>query len=192
LPKINNMESYIPISFLNDFIFCPRSIYFHQLYSKYNHQLYKQKVQLKGEAAHTTIDTKKYNTRKNILQGIEVFSEHYNLCGKIDLFDTESGQLTERKREIKTIYDGYVFQVYAQCHALREMGYKVKSIVLHDLIHNKNYSVQLPEENKSMQDKFESLIKEMNTYDMMNSSFEANPQKCNNCIYSNLCDTALC
>ncbi len=186
------MESYIPIAFLNDFIFCPRSIYFHQLYSKYDHQLYKQKVQLKGEAAHATIDTKSYDTRKNILQGMEVFSERYGLCGKIDLFDTKSGRLTERKREIKNIYDGYIFQAYAHCHALREMGYEVRSIVLHDLMHNKNYPVPLPEKNTEMQSKFDSLINEMNTYDMTDQSFKANPEKCKKCIYANLCDKAIC
>ena len=185
------MEPYIPIAFLNDFIFCPRSIYFHQLYSRYNQQVYKQKVQLKGEAAHTTIDTKKYNTRKNILQGIEVFSEQYGLCGKIDIFDIETGKLTERKRAIKRIYDGYIYQVYAHCHALREMGYKVNSIVIHDMVHNKNYPVALPEDDEDMQNKFESLIVQINSFDL-NSEFHANPEKCKNCIYSNLCDKALC
>lgn len=34
------MEPYIPISFLNDFIFCPRSIYFHQLYGRSSESLY--------------------------------------------------------------------------------------------------------------------------------------------------------
>jgi CRISPR-associated protein Cas4 len=68
------MESYITLSFLNDFIFCPRSIYFHQLYSGLNYELYKQKPQIAGEAAHSNIDNKNYSTRKNILQDIEVFS----------------------------------------------------------------------------------------------------------------------
>jgi CRISPR-associated exonuclease Cas4 len=123
------MEAYIPISFLNDFIFCPRSIYFHQLYGNFNQLLYQQKPQVAGKAAHASIDEQTYSTSKNVLQGTEIYCERYKLCGKIDLFDADSGKLSERKREIKTIYDGYVFQVYAQYHALTEMGYKVKSIV---------------------------------------------------------------
>ncbi len=186
------METYIPIAFLNDFIFCPRSIYFHQLYSKYNQQVYKQKPQLKGTAAHNTIDNQKYNSREHIRQGMEVYSEQYNLFGKIDLFNTKTGRLTERKRKIKKIYDGYIFQVYAHCHALREMGYTVKSIVIHDLVHNKNYPVLLPEENETMQHKFEMLIKQINSYNLGSDDFEANPEKCNHCIYSNLCDKSLC
>lgn len=186
------MESYIPISFLNDFIFCPRSIYFHQLYGGYDKQTYQQKPQIAGRAAHTSIDEKSYSTRKNILQGVEIYCEQYRICGKIDLFDIDSGKLTERKRQIKTIYDGYVFQVYAQYYALCEMGYTVNSIILHDIIHNKNYPVALPSQDPEMQQKFEKLIKQINEFDMNAPDFTPNEAKCRKCIYSNLCDYSLC
>ena len=186
------MESYIPISFLNDFIFCPRSIYFHQLYGGYNTQLYQQKPQIAGKAAHASIDEKAYSTRKNILQGIEVYCERYKICGKIDLFDTDSGKLTERKRQIKIIYDGYVFQVYAHYHALTEMGYAVNSIALYDITHNTTYPIPLPSENPEMQQKFENLIEQINKFDMNASGFTQVEAKCSKCIYSNLCDYSLC
>lgn len=186
------METYIPISFLNDFIFCPRSIYFHQLYGSYNTQLYQQKPQIAGKAAHAPIDEKSYSTRKEILQGIEVYSDQYRLCGKIDLFDIKNGKLSERKRQIKTIYDGYVFQVYAHYHALTEMGYMVKQIVMHDLLHNKNYNIPLPNEDPCMQQKFEDLIKQINHFDLNKTDFVPNKTKCSNCIYNNLCDYSLC
>lgn len=186
------MEPYIPISFLNDFIFCPRSIYFHQLYGAYNTSLYQKKPQIAGKAAHSAIDENKYSTRKTILQGIDVYSETYNLCGKIDVFDISTGVLTERKREIKTIYDGYIFQVYAHYHALTEMGYSVKSIVIHDLIHNKNYPIPLPQDNTEMQQKFESLIHQLNSFNLNAKGFTPIKSKCQNCIYSNLCDYSLC
>ncbi|MBM3436240.1 MAG: type V CRISPR-associated protein Cas4, partial [Bacteroidetes bacterium] len=152
------METYIPISFLNDFIFCPRSIYFHQLYGGFGKELYQQKPQIAGRAAHTSIDEKAYSTRKNILQGVEIYSERYKICGKVDLFDIDSGKLSERKREIKVIYDGYIFQLYAQYHALCEMGYKVTSIALYDMSHNKTYPIPLPHDDPEMQQKFENLI----------------------------------
>ncbi len=186
------MEPYITLSFLNDFIFCPRSIYFHQLYGGLDHDLYKQKPQIAGVAAHGAISGKTYSTRKNVLQNMEVYSEKYNICGKIDVFDYESGKLTERKREIKTIYDGYVFQVYAQCHALREMGYTVREIVIHDMVHNKNHSIPLPENAPEMQAKFEKLIFDMNHFDIGNSDHEPNQIKCERCIYSQLCDVSPC
>lgn len=186
------METYIPISFLNDFIFCPRSIYFHQLYGGYKTELYQQRPQIAGKAAHASIDEKAYSTRKNILQGMEVYCERYKICGKIDLFDTDSGRLTERKRQIKNIYDGYIFQVYAQYHALVEMGYAVKSIVLYNMTGNKTYPVPLPDEDLEMQQKFEKLINQMNGFDMNASEFTPLEAKCRNCIYSNLCDYSLC
>jgi len=31
---------------------------------------------------------------------MDIYSSEYNLCGKIDLFDTEKGLLTERKRPL--------------------------------------------------------------------------------------------
>lgn len=186
------METYIPISFLNDFIFCPRSIYFHQLYGGFNTQLYQQKPQIAGKAAHSSIDKKTYSTRKNILQGVEVYCEQYKIYGKVDLFDIDSGKLTERKREIKTIYDGYVFQVYAHYHALAEMGYEVKSIVIYDMMHNKTYPIPLPHENPEMQQNFENLIRQINEFDLHASGFAPVEAKCRNCIYSNLCDYSLC
>lgn len=186
------MEPYIPISFLNDFIFCPRSIYFHQLYQNFHHAFYKQKPQYNGSAAHNSIDEKSYSTEKNVLQSFEIFSEKYNLCGKLDVFYIKQCRLMERKREVKVIYDGYVFQVYAQCHALREMGYEVKEIVIHDLIHNKNYPIPLPEADLVMQNKFEELIDQINSFNLLHSPFQPIKSKCENCIYNQLCDESLC
>jgi len=186
------MENYILISFLNDFIFCPRSIYFHQLYNNYETHLYHKKPQIDGKAAHSSIEKKKYSSRKNVLQGIEVYCEKYRLCGKIDLFDIDSGKLSERKREIKNIYDGYVFQVYAQYYALVEMGYKVNNIVLYDITHNKSYPIPRPFEVPEMLTKFENLINRINSFDLFANNFVPNKTKCVSCIYSNLCDYGLC
>lgn len=83
------MESYIPIAYLNDIIFCPRSIYFHQLYRGRSDMVYKQKPQLKGTAALDTIDKKRYQTRARVLQALDVYSDRFGLCGKIDVFDTK-------------------------------------------------------------------------------------------------------
>ncbi|MBS1589397.1 MAG: type V CRISPR-associated protein Cas4 [Bacteroidetes bacterium] len=186
------MDSYITLSFLNDFIFCPRSIYFHQLYGSFAEAVYKQTPQYKGTAAHETIDEQTYSTSAHILQGMEVFSEQYNICGKIDIFDIKTGRLTERKREIKTIYDGYVFQVYAQCFALREMGYTVSEIVIHDLVHNKNYPILLPEQDEKMFTKFQLLIEDIDSFDMETTAFTPEKAKCTTCIYNQLCDASLC
>jgi CRISPR-associated protein Cas4 len=62
------MEDNIKISNLNDFIFCPRSIYFHNLYSQFDESMYHEKYQSKGKKAHKNIDKKKYSSKKNILK----------------------------------------------------------------------------------------------------------------------------
>ena len=77
------MEDLIIISNLNDFIFCPASIYFHKLYGSQDNLLYQSSAQLNGTKAHETIDEKIYSTRKSAMMSLDVYSEKYGLCGKI-------------------------------------------------------------------------------------------------------------
>ena len=144
------MDDLIPISYLNDFIFCPVSIYFHQLYGAQERLTYQCSDQINGTAAHKTVDSSTYSTRKNILQGISVYSEELRLIGKIDVFYQDTGILVERKKRIKTIYDGYVFQIYAQCYCLREMNYTVSSLKLYSMDDNKSFAIPLPENDREM------------------------------------------
>lgn len=181
------METYLPISFLNDFTFCPRSIYFHQLHGNREQLTYQRKAQIQGKQAHKSIDTKRYSTRKAVLQGIPVYSERFRLHGRIDIFDEDTGLLTERKKRIRTVYNGYIFQLYAQHHCLTEMGYTVKKMRLYSMDTNKSYPVSLPQDNKPMQEAFEALIDAIECYDL-NTPFQANPKKCTQCIYANPCD----
>lgn len=106
------METYVLLSELNDFIFCPRSIYWHHIYGRYTTSSYHTTSQILGNIAHKTIDNQTYSSRKTILQGISIYSNRLKIAGKIDIFDTRTGILTERKRKIKKIYDGYLLQLY--------------------------------------------------------------------------------
>jgi CRISPR-associated exonuclease Cas4 len=186
------MENYLPISYINDFIFCPRSIYNHQLYHNRDEILYQGERQTEGKAAHEKIDSKKYSDKKNILQNYEVFTDSYKLFGKIDTFDIDKGLLTERKNNIKTIYDGYVFQLYAQYFGLIEMGYIVNEMRLYDFTKNKIYEINLPINNPIMLEKFETTLEKINTFSLLNKNFEPNKFKCEKCIYNLLCDASLC
>lgn len=178
-------ENPIAISSLNDFIFCPASIYFHTLENEEN-ILFQNTSQINGSYSHRNSDNAVYSTKKNILQGISIYCEKYNLCGKIDVFDIDRGVLTERKKKIKTIYDGYVFQLYAQYFSLLEMGYTVKKIRLYSMDNNKIYDIDLPENNPDMLNKFEKLLVDINIFSF--DAFEQNnAEKCNNCIYEPLC-----
>ncbi len=58
------MYGAIPITQLNDFVFCPSSIYFHMLYGDTDNILYQSRDQINGTAAHSAIDEQRYSDRK--------------------------------------------------------------------------------------------------------------------------------
>ena len=184
------MDDLIPISYLNDFIFCPVSIYFHQLYGDQERLTYQCSDQINGTAAHKSVDSSTYTTRKNVLQGISVYSDILRLVGKIDVFHMDTGILIERKKRIKTIYDGYVFQLYAQCYCLREMGYTVSKLRLYSMDDNKSYQISLPENDNEFNGKFLILIKQIRAFDI-GSFRQENREKCKHCIYEPACDRSL-
>lgn len=181
------MSEYpISISNLNDFIFCPASIYFHALDQDTDRMMAQDTAQINGSAAHEKSDTGGYSSKKSILQGASVYSATYNISGKIDTFDIDSGILTERKKKIKVVYDGYLFQLYAQYFALLEMDYEVSSMRLYSMDDNKVYPIALPKKDEVMYVKFRTLLEEMNTFSI-DEFHQSNPLKCDNCIYEPLC-----
>lgn len=179
------MESSILLSELNDFIFCPRSIYWHHIYGEYDTTLYHTTDQVRGSLAHAIIDEKRYSSRKTVLQGTSVFSEIFGIMGKIDLYDTKTGILTERKRKIHKVYQWYYWQLYGQYFCLREMGYVVTQLRLHSLIDNKNYYLTIPDQND--EDTFRQMLDRFRTY-QLDGQFKPNRRKCERCIYRWLCD----
>ena len=182
-------ENPIAISYLNDFIFCPVSIYFHQLDDEEN-ILVQSTDQINGSNAHKNSDLATYSTKKSMLQGIGIYCERYNLCGKIDTFDTETGILTERKKKIKTIYDGYIYQLYAQYFALSDMGYCINELRLYSMDDNKIYIIGKPENNQIMFKQFEKLIHSINSFNF-DGFKQNNISKCEKCIYEPLCSFSL-
>ena len=185
------MDDAILITELNDFIFCPVSIYFHKMYNGVDRMIFQSTDQINGTAAHETVDNGTYSSRKNILKGMDVYSEKYNLRGKIDLLDISSQTLRERKKKVKTIYDGYVFQVYAQYFSLVEMGYEVKKIEIYSMDDNKTYSIPLPEDDEVMFQRFEQVISDIKNFDM-DTFIQTNTLKCQHCIYEPACDRSCC
>ena len=68
-------EDYISISTLNDFIFCPYSIYLHNVYMESDEGLYHATPQTRGRNAHDAVDTKKASNREDVLQSLPVQSK---------------------------------------------------------------------------------------------------------------------
>src|SRR6056297_1516764 len=165
------MKDLIQISKLNDYLFCPRSIYFHFVYGNFSSRVFHEKEQRRGKISHENIDRQKYSTLKKYIQGLEVYSEKYGLIG--------------RKFKVKEIYKGYKFQLYAQYLCLKEMGKKVKSIFIHSLVDNKRTEIALPGK-KDIQE-IEKVIKKINSMEVADLMILKNSQKCKRCIYKPLC-----
>jgi CRISPR-associated exonuclease Cas4 len=183
---------YIPISYINDYIFCPRSIYNHNLYANFDEQVYQDKPQRAGKNAHKAIDNNLYSNKKDVLMNYEIYSSKYGLYGKIDVYDIKNNILTERKNNITTIYDGYVYQLYAHYFGLTEMGYNVLKMNLYDYSKNITHYISLPIDDPNMLKKFENTIKSIKSFSLLSNEFQANINKCNKCIYKQLCDKSLC
>lgn len=178
-------EDYISISSLNDFIFCPYSIYLHNVYENTDESLFHATPQTQGRIAHETIDEKKSSTRKDVLQAIPVYSEKYGLMGKIDLYKTKEKYLIERKYQLKQIYQGQIYQLWAQMFCLQEMGYEVERIAFYEISGKRTIPVDSPSPEDIF--RFEHFLNTFRCYDPT-QAFEPNQNKCRHCIYCNLCD----
>ena len=67
---------------LNDFVFCPYSIYLHNVYMDADEGLYHSVYQVRGKIAHQTVDEKRASSKINDLLSLPVSSDKYKLFGK--------------------------------------------------------------------------------------------------------------
>lgn len=177
------MESYVQISKINDFLYCPLSLYLHTVYENFDQRGYHEEAQTAGKIAHENIEQGTYSSAKRFLQGIEVYSEKYDIAGKIDIYDSKEKALIERKNKIQWIYDGYKFQLYAQYFCMREMGYEIEKLYLHSLSDNKRYSVEIPDTSETAA--FEKILNDINNFGPKDIKNHQCP-RCRNHIYSPL------
>lgn len=179
------MNDYISISTLNDFIFCPYSIYLHNVYMEADEGLYHATPQTKGRIAHAGVDNKTYSTRKSDIMSLSVCSEEWKLIGKIDLYKQDRKLLIERKYRLKNIFKGQIYQLWAQYICMIEMGYDVEALAFYETSTNKMFPIELPDEDGLAELKtFMSTFRNF-TPDMF---VTININKCTHCIYCNLCD----
>lgn len=183
------MEEPIAFAQINDFIFCPASIYFHGMYEGVEELLYKAAPQLNGTQAHRNIDSGT-NYSENVISGMFVYSEEFNIVGKIDKYFLKEQRLVECKRKIEHVYDGYIYQLYAQYFGMIEAGHTVAEISLYDITSHKKYPISLPQQDFVMFEKFKNTLAEMRLFDIADF-VQTNVVKCQNCIYSNICSRSL-
>lgn len=180
------MEDYILISTLNDFIFCPYSIYLHNVYMNTDEEFYQATPQIRGKIAHTSIDDKTYSTQSNLIMALPIISEELGLMGKIDLYKYKEQLLIERKYQLKQIYQGQIYQLWAQYFCMLEMGYDIKRLAFYELSANKMQYINVP--NEVDKQELICFIDRYRNYNPMENVLQINTNKCNHCIYCNLCD----
>lgn len=179
------MDDYIAISMLNDFDFCPYSIYLHNVYAGTDESLYHATPQTRGRIAHETIDTQRASTHTGDLMALPVYSERLRLIGKIDLYRAKERLLVERKYKLAQIFQGKIYQLWAQYLCMREMGYEVEHIAFYEISTNKMHHIATPTETD--EEIFISFIDDLRHYNPATPTI-INPNKCKHCIYCNLCD----
>lgn len=183
--NVDKMQDYILISTLNDFIFCPYSIYLHNVYMGGDEELVHATPQTRGKAAHVAIDEKKYSSRKDEISGLSVYSNELGVIGKIDLYKGKEKLLVERKYQLNTIYQGQIYQLWAQYFCMKEMGYEIEKMAFYAISTNKTYSIDLPTDNNKRE--LQAFIRRFKEYDPT-QQLQVNIHKCTHCIYCNLCD----
>jgi len=140
--------------------------------------------QIKGRMAHQVIDEKNYSTKRDIIVDLPVFSDELGLIGKIDIYKSNEKSLIERKYQIKKIYKGKIYQLWAQYFCMTEMGYCVEDLSFYSMLENKTYPIDIP----SDADKKEMIeaIANLKNFDP-DTEIPINENRCRHCIYCNLC-----
>ena len=136
----------ISISQIIDFIYSPQTLYNGTSYDTLMDDTYYEENIIQGKNIHKSIDLQSYSSSKKILQGISIGSAQYGIHGKIDLFDTVTNTLIERKRYAEEVQFSTKIQLYAQYVCLTEMGYTISKLEIRSSKNNKIFQAPLPSE----------------------------------------------
>lgn len=178
-------EDYILLSTLNDFIFCPYSIYLHNIYMEADEGIYHATPQTQGRIAHEAVDQKRSSTRKEDLMSLPVVCEALGIMGKIDIYKGAEHHLIERKYQLKQIFQGQFYQLWGECFCMREMGYEVEKVSFYEISTHKMLSQQLPGQKEW--DELAAFVERFKHFDPT-MPIETNSNKCAHCIYCPLCE----
>lgn len=148
--------------------------------------LYHAMPQTQGRVAHKSVDGKTANNRHDVILCLPVYSEEYGLMGKIDTYRQKEKKLIERKYQLKQIFQGQIYQLWAQMLCMKEMGYEVEELAFYETSTNKTFPISMPTDSDLA--KFRTFINRFRSFNPMTTPFSINPNKCVHCIYCNLCD----
>jgi len=141
--------------------------------------------QTQGKATHAAIDNKTYSSRKDEITGLSVFCDELGVIGKIDLYKRKEKLLIERKYQLKQIYQGQIYQLWAQYFCMIEMGYEIEKLAFYAISTNQTFPVEIP--NNEQKNELKNFILDFKKFDP-SKDLQVNKNKCTHCIYCNLCD----
>ena len=101
------------------------------------------------------------------------------------IYSGKEHKLIERKFQLKNIFQGQIYQLWAQYLCMKEMGYDVKTIAFYEISTNKMVPIELP--NKEQLDKFRIFLETYRYYDPT-LPLKTNVNKCQHCVYCSICD----
>lgn len=179
---MNPVEDYIPISHINDFLFCPYSIYLHSVYGAAEEEFCKAVPQKAGTMAHEKITR---DEREGVLHDRPVRSEELGIAGIIDEFDTTTGTLTEYKNRTGRLFPGQFMQLYGQYFCLLEEGLTVNALRFVEISSGKETPVPLP--GKEEEELLSDIVERIGSFSP-SDEIPINPNKCSKCIYCMLCE----
>ena len=139
---------------------------------------------MRGNLNHEKIEKGEYSSRKRYIQALEVYSEIFGVMGKIDIYDTETCTLIERKTRMKKIFPGHKYQLYAQMFGMMESGFEVKALKIHSLEDNIRYDIAIP--TVAEVEEFSRTLDEMRNYDWSALESEISKVKTEQSIYKDL------
>lgn len=178
-------DNFINITALNDFLFCPYSIYLHNAFMDMDGDVFVAAPQVKGKAAHKEIDSRTFSMSENDVQSLKVYSNELGLMGVIDLYRKDEKHLVELKTRVgDSLFLGQKAQLWAQYYCLSEMGYKVERISVYEKSTGIFHDVKIPDNDDKQV--LTDLIRKFREFDF-SQKIEINTKKCTHCIYCNLC-----
>ena len=150
--------------------------------------VYHATPQVTGRNAHEQIDQKQLPKQQQIIETLPIISHELGIYGKIDIYKINKQELVERKFNLKKIFQGQIYQLWAQYFCMIEMGYGVSSIAFYEISTKKTIPIDLPTNNDKEQ--LKSFIIKYKEFDPRHFLMR-NTNKCLHCIYANLCDKTI-
>ena len=83
--------------------------------------------------------------------------------GKIDIYKGKEQKLIERKYNLKNIFQGQIYQLWAQYLCMTEMDYPIQNLAFYEISTNKMIPIELPTEKQLRH--FEQFLDSYRSYD---------------------------